>query len=548
LAGEEASLPLSRALKRCKTGDIMYNSYAHWKNNIEIDESKTGGDSFSGELSFGTSGIRGIMGIGPNRINEYVIARACKGFAMQLTEDGAGSVALTYDSRINSQKYARICAEVFAANGIKAHITQQLAPTPLLAYAVRRLGVGGGVAVTASHNPKEYNGFKVYGRDGSQISGGYAEAVSARIKALDYFGIKKADFERELQEKNVLYFPQSVYLNYIKEVKKQGFESCDGIKVCYTPLNGSGGLFVPSLLSEKGAEVVNVAGQLYPDGEFPTCPYPNPEFKEAFTLAETVARQHNADIIIANDPDADRIGAMYYDGGRFEFLSGDEIGLILCAYLMRQKSKHKNLKGKVIVRSAVTLRLVDKIAKSYGVEVKESLTGFKNICAEAVRLNSLGRGDDFIAGYEESNGFMAGSYVYDKDGICAAMLLCEAAAHLKRQGKSFGDFLNEIYREYGILKSKQIRINISSRQQINLIMDRFRSVKNFTLKVINIKDYAFDENMKQNLLIFEFEGENVLAVRPSGTEPYIKIYMHAAGENYNDNFEKMERFVGEVTQ
>lgn len=522
----------------------MYNSYAHWKYNTDIDESMAGEDSFSGELSFGTSGIRGVIGIGPKRMNEYVVARACKGIAMQLISDGEKSVAITYDSRKNSDLFARVAAEVFAANKIKVYITKQLAPTPVLAYAIGQLGCGGGVVITASHNPKEYNGLKVYDKTGCQISGGYAAKIAATIKSLDYFNINKADFDTESASGNIQYMPQNIFDGYLNEVKKQGFNNCSGVKVCYTPLNGSGGFYVPALLSEKGARVFSVKEQAYPDGNFTTCPYPNPEVKEAFISAEKYAAESGCDIIIANDPDADRIGAMYSDREKYVLLSGDEIGLIICEYLLRQKSKVKDISGGIIVRSVVTMRLIDKIANSYGVQVKESLTGFKNICQEAVRLNNEGRGEDYIAGYEESNGITVGSYVFDKDGICAAMLLCEIAAELKLQDKNYNDRLEEIYDKYGIMKSRQIRMDTGGERQTE-IMDKLRNADKFPLKLLSKKDYLSDENMKQNLLIFDFEN-CALAVRPSGTEPLIKFYLQASGAGFEGCFEKMEEFIKSV--
>ncbi|MDD4003129.1 MAG: phospho-sugar mutase, partial [Clostridia bacterium] len=342
----------------------MYNSYAHWKYNTDIDESLADADSFSGELSFGTSGIRGVMGIGPKRMNEYVVARACKAVAMQLISDGEQSVAITYDSRNNSYFFARLAAEVFAANKIKVYITEQLAPTPVLAYVVGQLKCGGGIVITASHNPKQYNGLKVFDKAGCQISGKYAEQIATKIKSMDYFNIIKADFDTESALNNIQYIPENIFADYLCEVKKQGYNNCDNVKVCYTPLNGSGGIFVPQLLREKGADVLCVEEQAYPDGNFTTCPYPNPEAKEAYILAEKYAMESGSDIIIANDPDADRIGVMYFDKEKYVLLSGDEIGLVICEYLLRQKSRVKNIKGNIIVRSVVTMRLIDKIAQS----------------------------------------------------------------------------------------------------------------------------------------------------------------------------------------
>ncbi len=532
---------------------MLNNNIDIWaeKLNIAKKDIPDPEDSFSGGLKFGTSGLRGVMGIGTNRMNEFVIARASKGLALKVAEDGGNSIAVSYDSRLNSESFARTAAEVFAACGLKVYITRELSITPLLAYAVRKLNCGAGVMVTASHNPKEYNGYKVYGGSGCQISGGYAKAVADKMSALDYFNIKRADFDTEVNKGNICYFPPYIYSDYISEVKKQGFNGCKGLKVCYTPLNGGGGAFVPALLKTLGAEVVDVPEQMRPDGNFPTCPYPNPEMPEALALAKKYAEENACDIIIANDPDTDRIGCAYREGGGYGFLSGDEIGLLICNYLLEEMSAVKDIKGAVIVRTVVTMRLIDKIAADYGVRVTETLTGFKNICAEALKLDRKGEGQKFIAGYEESNGIAVGNYIYDKDGVCAAMLLCEIAADLKKEGKNYGNRLNEIYQKYGTLKSRQIRINTLGGDDTARIMGGFRNIGRGAacgLKITDIKDYLYDKEMPYDLLVFEFEGGNAVAVRPSGTEPFIKVYMHAAGENYEDNFIKLSCFIGRGTK
>lgn len=526
-------------------------SIDNWLKKLNITEESIPDiySSFSGELAFGTAGLRGVMGIGTNRMNEYVIARASKGLAQKIKDDGGKSIAISYDSRINSEKFARVSAEVFAANGLKVYITKTLSASPLLSYAVKKLACDGGVMVTASHNPKEYNGYKVFDCYGCQIGGEYAKEVYKNITALDYFDIEKTDFEKSLQSGQIEYIPQNVYEGYLNEVKKQNINSCKGIKVCYTPLNGGGSEFVVPLLIGLGAEVVEVTEQSTPDGNFETCPYPNPEMPEALQLAKVYAQKNSCDIIIANDPDTDRIGGGYYDGTKWIFLSGDEIGLIICSYLLSEKSKTEDIKGKFIVRTAVTMRLIDKIAASFGVNIIETLTGFKNICAQSLKLVLSGEGEKFIAGYEESNGIIAGTHIFDKDGVSAAMLLCEIAAFLKSNNKTYGDYLNLIYKTYGTVKSRQIRVNTleGGKDRTADVMTAFRKVKTgSSLNIRGVNDFLDHKTMPYNLLIFEMQDNNVIAIRPSGTEPFIKIYLHAAGKNYKENFIKLEKFVQDV--
>lgn len=528
----------------------MNEEYNKWKNQLKFEDNDIDKDAFSSELAFGTAGIRGVMGFGTNRMNGYVIARVSKGLALQVVSNGGKQIAISYDSRINSQNYARIAAEVFVKCGLKVYITQGLSASPFLAYSVRYLKCDAGVMITASHNPKDYNGYKAFDFNGCQISGGFANAVSDNIKHLDYFNIERASFEQELKKGNIEYIDLNLYNQYIEQVKKQGFNMCDGLSVCYTPLNGGGSLFVPELLMSKGAKVIQVNEQAEPDGNFTTCSYPNPESEDALELAKKYAKENRCDIIIANDPDTDRIGTMYYDGKDFIMPNGDEIGLIICNYLLEQKSKKENLKDCIIVRTIVTMRLIDKIAENYGVKVIQTLTGFKNICKIAVDLFEKGEDQKFIAGYEESNGIAVGTYIFDKDGVCAAMLLCEIAAQLKKEGKNYGDYLKQIYDKYGIIKSRQLRVKTGGKdaiKKIDIIMNAFRETKQSEfIKILDVKDYIKDPKTPFNLLVFELENENVLAIRPSGTEPYIKLYLHATGYNYEENFEKLQNFINSV--
>lgn len=526
------------------------DSYKKWKERLNFSDEEIDPDAFSGELRFGTAGIRGIMGMGTSRMNAFVVARAARAVALYVKSLGGHSVALSYDSRLNSEAFAKAAAEEFCANGLKVYITQGVGITPLLAFSVRKLNCSAGVMITASHNPKEYNGFKVYDHRGLQIGGEYADAVWEIMEGLDYFDAERADFEEQLKKKNIEYIGSDVVESYFQGVLGHNYSRCEGLKVCYTPLNGGGWEYAASLLSKLGAEVVPAREQMRPDGRFETCPYPNPEVIEAYGAALRHAQRENCDVIIANDPDADRIGAMYRDENGFKLLSGDEIGVLICSYLLEQRAKRQDLEGGVIVRTAVTMRLIDRIAKFYGVKVEETFTGFKNICKIAAELEESGKGDRFIAGYEESNGICVGTYLFDKDGIVAAMLLSEIAANLKARGKTFSDKLSELYGRFGTVKSRQKRISAGGpdgMRKIEKIMGAFRSVNSYdsrALKLLSVKDYLTKQSY--NMVIFEFEGENVLAVRPSGTEPIIKLYLHASGQNCEQVFSALEGFIDEV--
>ncbi|NLK17513.1 MAG: phospho-sugar mutase [Clostridiales bacterium] len=524
--------------------------YIEWKRRLDFSDGEVEEDSFSGHLRFGTAGIRGVMGIGTNRMNAYVVARAAKAVALYLGKLGGGSVAVSYDSRIKSEAFAKTAAEVFCANGLKVYITKGVGITPLLAFSVRKLKCSAGVMITASHNPRQYNGFKVYDHRGCQIGDDYAEAVWEIMGNLTYFGIERADFDEGLKAGNIEYIGQKVIDSYLESVLGQGFKDCKGVKVCYTPLNGAGADYMARLLSRLGAEVVMVNEQALPDGRFSTCPYPNPEMEEAYGLAITRAEEEGCDIIIANDPDGDRIGAMCRSGGGFKLLSGDEIGVLLCSFLLEQRAKKGKTDGGVIVRTAVTMRLIDKIAAHYGVRVEETFTGFKHICRIASVLEERGEGHKFIAGYEESNGICVGTYIFDKDGVAAAVLLCQLAAQLKEEGKTFFDKLEELYAKFGMVKSRQRRIKADGprgREKIKKVMAAFRSVKSYDcggLKLLFTRDFLSEQGY--DMAILEFDGGHSLAVRPSGTEPLIKLYLHASGEDCKQVFDALNKFIDET--
>ena len=398
-------------------------------------------DRFYRELEFGTGGLRGVIGAGTNRMNIYTVAKATQGYADYLNaREQAPSVSIAYDSRIKSDLFARTAAEVFAANGIKVHIYHELMPTPALSFAVRYLGCSGGVVVTASHNPSKYNGYKVYGSDGCQITTKAAKEILDYIGRVDIFcGVKKRNFDEARREGIISYIGQETVDAYIQAVSSQSLSGKDEedlrvrkeMTIVYTPLNGTGRYCVTRTLKENGFEnIVVVKEQEYPDGNFPTCPYPNPEIREAMALGISWAEKTGSDLLLATDPDCDRVGIAVKTGGRFELLSGNEVGLLLLDYICRRRIALGRMpKQPVAVKTIVTIDLAKKIAARYGVEMREVLTGFKFIGEQIGLLEAQGQADRFILGFEESYGYLSGVYVRDKDGVAASLLICEMAAY-----------------------------------------------------------------------------------------------------------------------
>ena len=503
-------------------------------------------DSFYRDLAFGTGGLRGTIGGGTNRMNIYVVAKASQGLSNYLLRKFDNpSVVIGYDSRIKSDVFAKTAASVFSANGIKVHLWSELLPVSTVSYAVRRLRASAGVMITASHNPSKYNGYKVYGEDGCQITTEAAAEILSCINALDIFNdIKKLSYEDGVANGNIKYIDDSVLTSFIEEVKKQsvlfGDDINTDVSIVYSPLNGTGLKPVIRALSEIGFKNVTVVEeQRNPDGNFPTCPYPNPEFKEAMALGIEYAKKYNADLLLATDPDCDRCGIAVKDSnGEHHLLSGNEVGLLLLDYICAQRTKHGMMpKSPVFVKTIVTMDLAEKIASHYGVETVNVLTGFKFIGEVIGRLESQGRVNDYICGFEESYGYLTGSYVRDKDGVNAAFLICEMFSYYKIRGISLLDKLNELYKTYGYCLNTLHSYEFdgsAGMTKMKSIMEKFHkglsSIAGF--KVVKTLDYSLGQDglPASDVLKFILENGSVV-IRPSGTEPKLKAYISVSSQD-----------------
>ena len=507
---------------------------------ISGDEEKIS-DAFYQDLAFGTGGLRGVLGAGTNRMNVYTVGKATQGLASYVLshyKEGERSVAISYDSRINFVFNEKKAAEIFAANGIKAFLYKTLMPTPCLSFAVRKLGCAAGVMVTASHNPAKYNGYKVYGADGCQITEEAAAEILSAIEKTDAFdGVKTVDFEAALGSGAIEYIKDEVLNEFIERVKKESVVKGEKLdrtaKIVYSPLNGTGLVPVTRILKETGFEnVVIVKEQEKPDGHFPTCPYPNPEIREALTLGLEYAERLGADILIATDPDCDRVGiAVKNNEGGFSLLSGNETGFLLIDFICRMRLKNGTMpKNPRMVKTIVTSDLAEKIAAKYGVQTSNVLTGFKYIGEQIGLLEKKGEEDSYIFGFEESYGYLTGSYVRDKDAVDGVFMIAEMFAYYRAQGISLLDKLNEIYREFGhyvsSLECKQFE-GAEGFKKMQDIMNDYRAAKEVEgKKVVSMKDYSLgiDGLPKSNVVKFVLEDGSTLVARPSGTEPKLKIY------------------------
>ena len=526
--------------------------FATWKNNvkeeellkelfsIENDENKVS-DAFYRDLEFGTGGLRGVLGAGTNRMNVYTVGKATQGLADYVlkhydAEDRV--VAISYDSRINSDVFAKRAAAIFAANGIKAYLYKTLMPTPCLSYAVRKLNAAAGVMVTASHNPAKYNGYKVYGADGCQITEAAANEILSLIESTDIFtDVKMADFDKALESGAIEYIKDDVLTEFIERVKKEsvlGNEKADrSANIVYTPLNGTGLVPVTRILKETGFENVTIVKeQELPDGHFPTCPYPNPEIKEALELGLEYARKNSADILIATDPDCDRVGiAVRNKEGDFSLLTGNEVGFLLLDFIASMRIKNGTMpKEPVFVKTIVTSDLAEKIADHYGIKTVNVLTGFKYIGEQIGLLEKRGAENDYILGFEESYGYLTGSYVRDKDAVDGVFMIAEMFAYYRAKGVSLLDKLQEIYDNYGHYVSTLESFAFEGQEgflKMKQIMDDYRNASDVEgKKIVSKKDYSLgiDGLPKSNVLKFAFEDGSTMVVRPSGTEPKLKIY------------------------
>lgn len=515
-------------------------------------------DRFYRELEFGTAGLRGVIGAGTNRMNIYTVRQTTQGLADYLNSRyNAPAVAIAFDSRIKANYFAKEAARVLAANGVKAYLATELQPTPLLSFAVRRLGCQAGIMITASHNPAKYNGYKCYGSDGCQMTDVAAGDVYACIQKVDLFnGVKLADFEESLQSGMISYFREELLEDYLNNVQKQainpGIAADAGLKIVYTPLNGAGNKLVRKILDRIGiSDVAVVPEQELPDGNFPTCPYPNPEFREALELALKLSEEVKPDLVLATDPDSDRVGIAVKDGDHYRLMSGNETGVMLINYILSCRTQNGTLpQNPVAVKTIVTSEMVARICEKYHCGLRNVLTGFKYIGEQILGLEKAGEADRYVFGFEESYGYLAGTYVRDKDAVVASMLICEMAAYYRKQGKLLSDVMNELYAEFGYYQNTTLNFafeGAAGMEKMKQVMENLRKNPPASIaghKVVRRADYLQSEAAdlltgekteiklpKSNVLSFSLEGGAGAIVRPSGTEPKIKVYVTSVGEH-----------------
>ncbi|MCL2088050.1 MAG: phospho-sugar mutase [Oscillospiraceae bacterium] len=531
-------------------------------------------DRFYRELEFGTGGIRGVIGAGTNRMNIYTVRKATAGLCDYLLETNPdSSVAIGYDSRIKSELFAREAARVLAAKGIRVHLYPELMPTPCLSFAVRYLKCDAGIMVTASHNPAKYNGYKCYGSDGCQMTDLSAGMVLDKIGRLDMFSVKAADFDTALSSGMIRYIGDDVVSAYKKEVKSQSIYpdaiSNSGLKLVFTPLNGTGNKPVREVLAEMGAKNVTVVKeQEHPDGNFPTCPFPNPEIKEALRLGLEQSAAIGADLLLATDPDCDRVGIAVKDGDEYSLLSGNEVGALLIDYICSQRVKNGTMpKDPIAVKTIVSTNLAAAIAEKYGVRMINVLTGFKYIGEQIKLLEEQGREDRYIFGFEESYGYLKGTYARDKDAVVSAMMITEMACFYHAQGKSLIDVMDSLYDQYGYFLHTQSSFQCegeSGMQKMKEIMlglqnnppsaiGGYRVLKMADYKESRLTDIASGQVTvidlpKSDVIVYSLEGESEVVIRPSGTEPKIKAYYTAISDTKTGAEEVFEKIRDDFTK
>ena len=510
-------------------------------------------DRFYRNLEFGTAGLRGVIGAGTNRMNVYTVRKATQGLANYLNKYvGSGaSVAIAYDSRIKSTKFAQESAAVLAANGVTAHLYPELMPTPALSFAVRYLHCDAGICVTASHNPAKYNGYKVYGSDGCQITSEMANRVSEEINALDIFAdIRTMDFEQGVKDGKIVYIPDTVVDAFLDAVQAESVmdDMSGDLKVVYTPLNGTGRRCVLAILDRIGVKDVTVVPeQEFPDGNFPTCPFPNPEIREALQKGIELCQKVKPDLLLATDPDCDRCGIAVEQDGEYVLLSGNEVGVLLLDFIARKRIENGTMpKNPVAVSTIVSTDMTKSVAKEYGIELRSVLTGFKYIGDQIAMLEAAGERDRYILGFEESYGYLSGGYVRDKDAVNASMLICEMALDYKRRGMTLVDAINALYEKHGYYINSVLNFGFEGEdgmKKMASIMDHLRQnpptvIANLT--VVGHSDYQESKCVeggavteidlpKSNVLEYRLENGAKIIVRPSGTEPKIKVYLSAKG-------------------
>lgn len=531
-------------------------------------------DAFYKDLEFGTGGLRGVIGAGTNRMNVYTVGKASQGLAAYVNSVSSnGRIAVAYDSRIKSELFARTAASIFAANGIKVYIYKELMPTPMLSFAVRRLKCDAGVVVTASHNPAKYNGYKAYGPDGCQLGLEAADYVLSIMNKVDIFDdVKTVDFEKAVEEGKIEYIGDDIideYLDCVLACRVAPEADVKSLKVIYTPLHGSGNKPVRSILKKIGVENVTVVPeQELPDGNFPTAPYPNPEIRQAFECALKLADGIKPDLLLATDPDCDRVGIAVSQSGEYKLLSGNDVGALLLDFVLARRTENGTLpENPIAVKTIVTTELCRKIAADYNCELIDVLTGFKFIGEQITKLEEKGEESRFVFGFEESYGYLGGTYVRDKDAVIASMLICEMVAFYKAQGKTLIDVLDGLYKKYGYYICTQRSFTCegeSGMNQIKGIMEALRNDQPAEINgsdVVKFDDYdtsvshdiknGSEKNItlpRSNVLCFYMEDGCSLIVRPSGTEPKIKLYIGAVGKTDSDAENKLSGLVESGTK
>ena len=525
-----------------------------------VTEEKEIFERFYRDLEFGTGGLRGVIGAGTNRMNIYVIRRATQGLCNYLKgSELPQSIAIGYDSRIKSDLFAREAARVIAANGLTAFIYPRLEPTPALSWAVRYLGCGAGVCVTASHNPAKYNGYKVYGADGCQITLDVAAAVLKEISALDMFDDVKLITEEEGRAAGkIITIGESCLEAFLDAVQQRSLSNGEklDLKVVYTPLNGAGLECVRKILTRIGiTDVTVVPEQEHPDGHFPTCPYPNPEIREAMETGLALCRKVKPDLLLGTDPDCDRMGVAVPEGDDYRLITGNEMGVLLLDYICRKRLENGNMpRNPVAVTTIVSTDMADAVAADYGVELRRVLTGFKFIGEQIALLEKGGEMDRYIFGFEESYGYLSGGHVRDKDAVNASMLCCEMTAWYKARGMTLAQAMDALYRKYGCYRNDLASFTFEGAegmQKMAAIMENLRvnSPKALDGKVITkVVDYQAGVSglPRSNVLEFQTDSAKVL-VRPSGTEPKVKVYLSARASNMEDAAKMNQRILAELT-
>ncbi len=518
-------------------------------------------DRFWQDLAFGTGGLRGVLGAGTNRMNVYTVGKATQGLANYLNDDfSSPSVVVGYDSRINSDRFARVAAEVLAANGVKVYLFPELIPTPVVAWAVRTLGCSSGIIITASHNPSKYNGYKCYDRRGYQMTDAAAAKTLAYINACDIFeDVKRLDIEAAKAEGLVEILPASFLDPYFALVKQcavePGAAAGSDLSVIYTPLNGTGNKPVRRILRETGfADVTVVPSQENPDGRFPTCPFPNPEIREAFNEALALAETKKADLLLATDPDCDRVGIAVRCGDGYKLVTGNDVCCLLTDDILSRRAAHGVLPAKpVVIKSIVSTDMSAAIAESYGAEVENVLTGFKYIGEVILNLEKKGEENRYLFGFEESYGYLSGTYVRDKDAVVASMLIAEMAAYYKKQGKSLAEIIDGMYAEYGYYLNQTFAFEFEGAAGMQKMADMMEGVRKDIpqeiagYKTVKVSDYLLKKETDlvtgataditlptSNVIAVNLENDNAVIFRPSGTEPKIKLYVTAVGKDKDD--------------